>query len=154
MRRGHGIGGFSALWLGLVLFAPISQAGATPSSPLAIKLRAVHAGIHCPQALPYGGQAPEGVIRAARTGMHMIRRDASRYRIIAVASLAQVAARINGSASYRYQAAHLCGNVVAERSWFVTVYVPGFAHTSSPEGFAFVAKTTSGWRIWYVPLGI
>lgn len=143
--------------VGMLLALSVLATGLLPRAvraSFAAGSAAGRAGVHCPQALRYGSRAPEAVLQAVRSEIAMVRRDAGQYQIIGVASLAEVAAKANGSSSYRYQAAYMCGKAVAERSWFVTIYFPQYAHSSSPEGFAFVARTINGWRIWHVPLGI
>jgi hypothetical protein len=53
------------------------------------------------------------------------------------------------SSRYGKLARRECGSTVTRRSWLTVVYFPTSQAADLAERFAFFARTSEGWKLWY-----
>ena len=111
----------------------------------------------CPTPPLLGSDGDEAVSAARRAlpktfrlknqlgDVHFTRANA---RLLAVAPLIPLLHPIPGAATWRREAMSACGAKVAERSWVVEFDFITAPTVATGEGVMFLAKTTSGWRVW------
>lgn len=143
----------------LALTVPVIAlpSGASAVSP---SLSRSHHNTHmaaCPSVLWPGRQAAPQVAEAVQRSMlhlyHQVPRH-KQYEIVSMASLAPGRQSIGVKTAvtpYRRIAALRCGARVASRSWVVFLRFPRIKRSASLSyGVVYVARTTVGWRVWYV----
>lgn len=145
-----------AALLSLTVSVIALRSGASAASP---SLSRSHHNTHvaaCPSALWPGRKAAPQVAKAVQQAVPHLYRGVPRhkkYEIVSMASLAPGRQSIGVKTAvgpYRRMAAHRCAKV-ATRSWVVFLRFPRIKHSASLSyGIVYVARTTAGWRVWYV----
>lgn len=111
----------------------------------------------CPSALWPGRKAATEVAKVVQQAVPHLYRGVPRhkqYEIVSMASLAlgrQSTGVKTTVTLYRRIATRRCGPTVASRSWVVFLRFPKIKRSASLSyGIVYVARTTAGWRAWYV----